>query len=53
MLDPSFGRISILIDTFFILDSRLSLLMKLMIRRIKFDNIILIDNPNLLPNNFL
>ena len=37
MFEPSFGRISIRIDTFFMLDNKLSLLMKLII---KSDNII-------------
>ena len=37
MFEPSFGRMSILIDTFFMLDNKLSLLMKLII---KSDNII-------------
>ena len=37
MFEPSFGRMSIRIDTFFMLDNKLSLLMKLII---KSDNII-------------
>lgn len=41
MFDPSFGRMSIRIETFFILDNKLSLLMKLI--KSKSDNIILRD----------